>query len=77
MGADSQMTHLHQENFRMSNATFLYLCNELRSPIEKSDTIMRKAIPVEQRVALTLWFLSTTIGRLGISLVCQSQQYVS
>ena len=61
------------ENFRMSNATFLYLCNELRSSIEKSDTIMRKAIPVEQRVALTLWFLSTgadyrTIGHLfGVS----------
>lgn len=61
------------ENFRMSNATFLYVCNELRSTIEKNDTIMRKAIPVEQRVALTIWFLSTgsdfrTIGHLfGVS----------
>ena len=27
--------------------------------MEKNDTIMRQAIPVEQRVALTLWFLST------------------
>ena len=27
--------------------------------MEKSDTVMRNAIPVEQRVALTLWFLST------------------
>ena len=59
------------ENFRMSNATFLYVCNELRSTIEKNDTlIMRKAIPVEQRVTLTIWFLSTgsdfrTIGRGG------------
>ena len=43
----------------MSQATFMYLCNELRSAIEKEDTVMRNAIPVEQRVALTLWFLAT------------------
>lgn len=41
--------------------------------LKKNDTVMRKAIPVEQRVALTLWFLSTgsdfrTIGHLfGVS----------
>ena len=45
------------ENFRMLHATFLYLCNELRSTVERSDTVMRWAIPVEQRVALTVWFL--------------------
>ena len=61
------------ENLRMSKATFLYVCDELRSSVEKNDTSMRKAIPVEQRVALTLWFLSTgadfrTIGHLfGVS----------
>ena len=61
------------ENLRTSKATFLYVCNELRSSVEKSDTSMRKAIPVEQRVALTLRFLSTgvdfrTIGHLfGVS----------
>ena len=61
------------ENFRMSKATFVYVCNELRSLVEKNDTTTRKAIPVEQRVALTLWFLSTgadfrTIGHLfGVS----------
>ena len=61
------------ENFRMSHNTFRYLCNELREAIEKKDTIMRKAIPVEQRVALTLWRLATpsdyrTIGHLfGVS----------
>lgn len=56
------------ENFRMSRATFMYLCNELRLAIERDDTTMRKAIPTEQRVALT-WFLATnadyrTIGHL-------------
>ncbi len=61
------------ENFRMSNATFLYVCNELHSTIERNDTTLRKAIPVEQRVAITIWFLSTgsdfrTIGHLfGVS----------
>ena len=60
------------ENFRMSHETFIYLCDELRASVEKNDTIMRWAIPVE-RVALTLWFLSTgadyrTIGHLfGVS----------
>ena len=47
------------ENFRMSQMTFLYTCNEIRSTIKKADTAMRNAIPVEQRVALILWFLAT------------------
>ena len=61
------------ENFRMCRETFLYLCDKLRSSIAKMDTTMRNAVPVEQRVALTLWFLSTgtdyrTIGHLfGVS----------
>ena len=56
----------------MSHSTFTYLCNELRHTIQK-NTVMRKAIPVEQRVTLTLWRLATTadyrtIGHLfGIS----------
>jgi hypothetical protein len=57
----------------MSRATFIYVCDELRLAIEKSNTEMRKAIPVEQGVALTLWYLATntdyrTIGHLfGVS----------
>ena len=38
------------DNFLMSQATFVYVCNELRSAIERTDTEMRKAVPVEQRV---------------------------
>ena len=71
-------------NFRMSRSTFLYLCNELRSEIAKTDTDMRPAIPVEKRVAMTLWFMSTnsdyrTIGHLfGVSTasVCKVRQEV-
>ena len=47
------------ENFRMSQCTFMYLFNELRSSIERSDTEMRRAVPTDVRVALTLWFLAT------------------
>ena len=45
----------------------------LRSTIERANTVMRNSIPVEQRVALTLWYLATntdyrTIGHLfGVS----------
>ena len=61
------------ENFRMTKETFLYICNELRSYIEKQDTKLRKAIPVDKRVAITLWRLASnadyrTIGHLfGVS----------
>ena len=60
------------ENFRMSQSTFDYLCNELRSAIERSDTAMRN-VSNEQRVAIMFWFLATgadyrTIGHLfGVS----------
>ena len=43
----------------MSKATFLYLCNEVHSTIEREDTRMRKAITVEKRVVITLWCLAT------------------
>ena len=57
------------DNFRVSHATFQYLCTKLSPHIGKVDTIMRRAIAVEKRVALTLWFLATgadyrTIGHL-------------
>ena len=61
------------DNFRMSQATFDILCDELRTSIQKVDTDMRKAVPVKQRVGITLWYLATnsdyrTIGHLfGVS----------
>ena len=44
------------ENFRM---TFIYLCERLSPVVQKKDTTMRHAISVEQRVAITLWYLAT------------------
>ncbi len=48
---------------------FQSLLSIFSSTISKSDTMMRKAIPVNKRVAVTLWFLATgaeyrTIGHL-------------
>ena len=45
------------EKFRMTKETFLYICNELRPYTVKQDTKLHKAIPVEKRVAITLWRL--------------------
>ena len=66
-------------NFWMSQATFNYICTELCNEIERNNTVMRNSIPVQVRVAITLWFLATnadyhTMGHLfGISKasVCQ------
>ena len=62
-------SHDWLENFRMSQSTFLYLCNELQTSIQKKDTLMRKAISPNRRLAIALWFLATggdyrTIGHL-------------
>ena len=64
-------------NFRVSHATFLYLVKELQSVLRKQD-FLRSPIPVDQRIAVTLWRLGTnveyrTISHLfgvGLSTVC-------
>ena len=68
------------DNFRMSKDTFFYLCAQLSSTLRRGNTVMRKAISVEQRVAITLWCLATpaeyrTIAHLfGVarSTVCET-----
>lgn len=65
-------------NFRMSRQTFTYICGKLRHSIERKDTNMRKAVTMEKRIAMALWFLATgadfrTIAHLfGVSksIVC-------
>ena len=54
-------------NFCMLWSTFLCLCNELRSAIQKTTTDMRPAISVERRVVMTLVYVNSdnwTIGHL-------------
>ena len=61
------------KNFRVSKRTFLFLCEELHPFLYKKDTKLRQAIPVNKRIAVSLWRLATnadyrTIGHLfGIS----------
>ena len=53
----------------MNRETFVYICGQLRSRIQRVNTRMRQAISVEKRLAVTLWCLATpaeyrTIGHL-------------
>ena len=54
-------------NFRMSQSTFMFIYNEIRHEVAKTDTIMRRALSVEKRVAITLWFLSSNADFRTIS----------
>ncbi|XP_034062531.1 uncharacterized protein LOC117540122 [Gymnodraco acuticeps] len=47
------------ENFRMSEETYVYLCNKLRPAMERQDTPFRECIPLKKRVAIALWKLAT------------------
>jgi hypothetical protein len=48
------------KNFmRMSMTEFEYLASLISSKVEKSDTCMRQAITVKERLAITLRFLAT------------------
>jgi len=49
------------ENIRMSQQTFMHICDMLRPHIEKASTKFRPAIPVEKRVMIALWKLATNI----------------
>ena len=42
----------------MNKATFQYLCNELRGRLQRTN-VVREAISVEKRIAITLWRLGT------------------
>ena len=54
-------------NLHMSKSTFTYLCNQLSQHLQKQNTRMRECIPVEQRVALTLWRLTTNADYCSVT----------
>ena len=47
-------------NFRVSRATFRYLVSELQ-PVLRKQHFLRSPIPVDQRIAITLWRLGTNV----------------
>ena len=47
-------------NFRVSRTTFRYLVSELQ-PVLRKQHFLRSPIPVDQRIAITLWRLGTNV----------------
>lgn len=45
--------------FRMSKATFDFICNELDAAVTKENTVLKEATPVPQRVAVCVYRLAT------------------
>ena len=60
-------------NFRVTRGTFVYLLHKIDDDITRHDTAMRQAVTAKRRLALTLYYLSSTseyrtIGNLfGVS----------
>ena len=65
-------------NFRISRGTFAYLLNKISDDTSRQDTPMRQAVTPTRRLALTLYYLASTleyrtIGNLfgvSVSFVC-------
>ncbi|KAF0710068.1 protein ANTAGONIST OF LIKE HETEROCHROMATIN PROTEIN 1-like [Aphis craccivora] len=56
------------ENFcRMSSSDFEYILNKIGPVITKLDTNMRKAIPAQERLAITLRFLASGDSFVSLS----------
>ena len=48
-----------KEQFHVSRETFMYICGLVADEIRRQDTVFRRALTVEQRVAVSLWRLAT------------------
>ncbi|PKA57301.1 hypothetical protein AXF42_Ash002605 [Apostasia shenzhenica] len=48
-----------RRSFRMGRGTFDMICEALGAAVAKEDTMLRAAIPVQQRVAVCIWRLAT------------------
>ena len=47
-------------NFQISKNTFHFLVDELRADLKRQDTEMRKAVTVQRKIALFLYYLAST-----------------
>ena len=50
------------DNFRMSKESMPILVRQLRHDVERRDTLMRRAIDVERRIACVIWVLAAQCG---------------
>ena len=55
-----------KQNFRVSRATFRFLCIQLQPFLERQH-VLREPLSVDQRIAITLWRLGTNIEYRTIS----------
>ena len=53
------LDHWWKENFRVSRDTFEYICQLVGLALQRQNTGMRDAIPVQKRVGASLWQLAT------------------
>ena len=53
------LDHWWEENFRVSQGTFECICRLVGPAIVRQNTTMCDAVPVEKRVAVSLWRLVT------------------
>ncbi|XP_021324076.1 uncharacterized protein [Danio rerio] len=55
------------EKFRMTKETFFLLCGKLKPRLNRQDTRLRPALPLEKRVAVALWRLASNVEYRTIS----------
>ena len=84
--ADTQFDdHQWYENFRISRDTFQFILNEIEGDIMRRDTTMRRAVSAKRRLAILLYYLSSTaeyrtianLFGVSISFVCTCVKEVS
>lgn len=56
---DRTVDHWWKENFRVTRGTFEFICRLVGPALQRQDTRLRAAIPVEKRVAASLWRLAS------------------
>lgn len=68
---------LFQNFCRLSSVDFEYLLKKIGPFIQKTDTNMRKAIPIQERFAVALRYFATGDSFKSLSYLLFSQQTVS
>ena len=70
---DQKFEQHRRSDFRMSQDTFRDIVRVVQAALEKRDTQFRRAIPIEKRVAIALWRLSTgNLFRTFFNLCCKN-----
>ena len=76
---DRALNHWWKENFRVSRATFEFICRLVGPATARQIARMLDAVPIEKRVAVSLWRLATVEGysSCGLMIGLQNPQWLS